>query len=229
MPKQRDGDRFFEPDTLRYLRELARNNNRDWFLKNKARYEQSVQTPALRFIDAMAACLATVSPYLRGDSRPFGGSLSRIYRDTRFAKDKSPYKTHVGIHFFHEKASKGVSLPGFFFHLAPGESRIHSGMWHPEPRELTKIRDAIVATPAAWGRVVKDGLTIEGESYSRVPRGYAPDHRYATDLRRKDFFASQKFSDAEISSATFGSDFIAACRELDPLNKFLAKAIGLPW
>jgi uncharacterized protein (TIGR02453 family) len=229
MPKQFPGARFFEPDTLRFLRELARNNNRDWFLKNKLRYEQSVQKPALHFIDAMGARLTKVSPYLRADARPFGGSLTRIYRDTRFAKDKSPYKTYLGIHFFHEMARKGVSLPGYFFHLAPGDCRIHSGMWRPESRELAKIRDAIVGSPVAWGRVVKDGLTIVGESYARVPRGYAPDDRYAADLRRKDFIASKEFSDDDISSPSFGSNFISACRELSPLNKFLANAVGVPW
>jgi uncharacterized protein (TIGR02453 family) len=229
MPKKVDADRFFEPDALRFLRDLARNNNRDWFLKNKARYEQSIQDPALRFIEVMGSRLTKVSPYLRADARPFGGSLSRIYRDTRFSKDKSPYKTHVGFHFFHETSRKGISLPGFFFHLAPGDSRLHSGMWHPEPRDQTKIRDAIVAGPAAWGRIVNDGLTIEGESYARVPRGYAPDHRYAVDLRRKDFIASKHIPDEAISSATFGSVFIAACRELNPLNKFLATALGIPW
>jgi uncharacterized protein (TIGR02453 family) len=229
MSKQESGERFFEPDAFRFLRELARNNNRDWFLKNKKRYEETVQIPALRFIDAMATRLAEISPYLRADARPFGGSLSRIYRDTRFAKDKSPYKTHIGMHFFHERARKGAHLPGFFFHLAAGESRVHSGMWHPEPRDLTKIRDAIVASPGAWGRVVNDGLTIEGESYARVPRGYEPDQRYAADLRRKDFFASKRFSDSEITNSNFGSTFIEACRTLDPLNQFRANAIGVPW
>jgi uncharacterized protein (TIGR02453 family) len=229
LSKPADHSRFFEPEALRFLQELARHNNRDWFLKNKARYERSVQNPALRFIDVMASRLTSVSPYLRADARPFGGSLTRIYRDTRFAKDKSPYKTHVGMHFSHQNARKGISLPGFFFHLAPGESHLYSGMWHPEPRELTKIRDAIVAAPAAWGRVLNGGLTIEGESYARVPRGYDPAQRYAADLRRKDFVASRAFSDQEISSRTFGPSFEAACRQLDPLNQFLAKAVGVPW
>ena len=229
MARGSSEEQFFGPDALRFLRELGRNNNRAWFQENKSRYERSVQAPALRFIEAMAPRLARISPHLVADPRPFGGSLSRIYRDTRFSKDKSPYKTHVGIHFYHERAEHGEHLPGFFFHLAPGDSTVASGIWHPEPPELTKIRDAIVGSSAAWGRVLGKGLELGGESYVRVPAGYDPTHPHADDLRRKDFFAHRSIADSAISSPTFGRIFEATCRELDPLNEFLAKAIHAPW
>jgi uncharacterized protein (TIGR02453 family) len=229
MAKATTPPRFFGPEALGFLRELARHNNREWFQKNKSRYERSVQTPALRFIEAMAPRLARISPHIVAEARPFGGSLSRIYRDTRFSKDKSPYKTHVGIHFYHDRASGEEHLPGFFFHIAPGESIVYSGIWHPPPPELTKIRDAIVASPAAWGRVVGKGLEIGGDSYVRVPAGYDPNHRFADDLRRKDFFAGRPISDSVISGPTLGPTFEATCRAIDPLNRFLAQAIGVPW
>jgi uncharacterized protein (TIGR02453 family) len=217
------------PETLPFLRELARNNNRPWFQKNKERYETDVQAPALHFIDAMGPGLARLSRYVTADARPFGGSLSRIYRDTRFSKDKSPYKTAIGIHFAHAQATREERLPGFFLHVAPGESVVYSGVWHPSPPAQTRIRNAIVASPAGWGKVLGKVGTIEGESYARVPVGYPADHRYADDLRRKDFFSGHPFSDAEVSATGFGATFERACRDLNPLNAFLATAIGVPW
>jgi uncharacterized protein (TIGR02453 family) len=221
--------RSFGPDLFRFLRELARNNNRDWFQANKTRYENSVQEPALQFIRTMAPRLGRISPHVVAEARPFGGSLSRIYRDTRFSKDKSPYKTHVGIHFSHEDAKKGDNLPGFFFHLAPGDSLVASGIWQPAPPAAKRIRDAIVASPARWAKVLPKGVRLGGESYARVPAGYDKDHPYASDLCQKDFYASLPFTDAEIAAASFGSTFEAACRRLDPLNAFLATATGVAW
>ncbi|MCI4357654.1 MAG: DUF2461 domain-containing protein [Thermoplasmata archaeon] len=221
--------RFFEPDALRFLRDLARHNDRVWFQENKARYESSIQGPALRFIEAAAPRLARLSPHLTADARPFGGSLSRIYRDTRFSKDKSPYKTHLGIHFSHDQATKDENLPGVFFHIAPGESMIATGIWHPTPPALTKIRDAIVAAPADWARAVGKGITIDGESFVKVPSGYPADHPYAVDLRRKDFYASLPVEDAVVSGPDLLTRFEATCRRLDPLNVFLAGALKIPW
>jgi uncharacterized protein (TIGR02453 family) len=223
------GGGYFGPDSIRFLRELARNNNREWFQRNKARYESAIQEPALRFISEAGARLAPFAPHLVADARPFGGSLSRIYRDTRFSKDKSPYKTHVGIHFAHEAAeARGRNLPGFFLHLAPGESMVAAGIWHPLPPDLTRIRDSIVAAPSDWGRVLARKIEIGGESYVRVPAGYPPTHRYADDLRRKDFYASRPFSDAVVTGPKFGTAFETACRGLNPLNRFLAKALQVP-
>jgi len=220
---------FFGPEAFRFLRELAKNNNRPWLLANKARYESAVQAPALRFIQAMTPRLSEFSVHIVAEARPFGGALSRVYRDTRFSKDKSPYKTHVGIHFAHEDgASSGRNLPGFFFHLAPSESMVASGIWHPVPPDLVQIRDAIVADSTGWGKVLKGQIEIGGESYVRVPAGYDAGHPYADDLRRKDFYASRPFPDAAVVSGGFASKFEAACRELNPLNQFLADALGVP-
>jgi uncharacterized protein (TIGR02453 family) len=229
MPKRSVPESCFGPETLRFLRELARNNNRVWFQQNKGRYETDVQAPSIRFIEAIGPRLARLSQHVTADARPFGGSLSRIYRDTRFSKDKSPYKTHVGIHFAHDGATKGENLPGFFFHLAPGESMVASGIWHPAPPALRKIRDAIVASPGAWSKVLGSGLTIGGESYVRVPAGYDAHDRYADDLRRKDFYSAHPIVDAEISDPAFEVNFERVCRGLNPLNQFLAGAIGVPW
>jgi uncharacterized protein (TIGR02453 family) len=229
VPKAESGGRFFGPEAFAFLRELGRNNNREWFQKNKARYESTVQDPAVRFIEAIGPRLARLSPHIVADPRPFGGSLSRIYRDTRFSKDKSPYKTHIGIHFSHASAANDRNLPGFFFHMGSGESMVASGIWHPVPADLGAIRNAIVAKPAAWGTVIAKRTGIEGESYARVPAGFDPAHRYADDLRRKDFFDSRPLSDRDVAGGSFAATFEKACRSLNPLNEFLANAIRVPW
>jgi uncharacterized protein (TIGR02453 family) len=123
MSDASDSDETFTRETFRFLRELAKNNNREWFLKNKPRYEQHVQAPSLAFVRAVGPKLGALSAHLLADARPVGGSIMRIYRDIRFSKDKSPYRTTVGIHFMHDgSASKDDHLPGYFFHLAPGDS-----------------------------------------------------------------------------------------------------------
>src|SRR3972149_11147974 len=102
-------------DFLGSLKELDKNNNREWFTKNKARYEESVQAPSLRFIRDAGTRLKAISPYLVADPKPFGGSLIRIYRDMRFSRDKSPYRTTVGLYFPHRGTmGKAPHLPGLF-------------------------------------------------------------------------------------------------------------------
>lgn len=220
----------FSPDLFRFLRELAKNNTKAWFEANKPRYEASVLGPAVEFVATVGPQLAQRTPHVAFAAKPHGGSVSRIYRDTRFSKDKSPYRTNVGIHFGHERSgSDGEHLPGFYLHLAPGESTAHSGVWHPETVALGRIRDTIVADPGGWAKVRTTSAPAGGESYARVPKGFDPDHRFAEDLRRKDFFASIEFKDAEVSSPQFPARFLAACGTLDPLNRFLAHAMGVPW
>src|SRR5262245_18610926 len=113
-------DPSFDLALFAFLSDLRQNNDRDWFAASKSRYERDCLEPALAFIEDFAVDLEAISPHFRADPRPVGGSLFRIYRDTRFAKDKTPYKTNIGIHFRHEAASNAYA-PGFYLHLAPGE------------------------------------------------------------------------------------------------------------
>ncbi len=116
---------YFTPEFFGFFRALRKNNNKEWFTANKERYEAVVQEPAVRFIRDAGARLQKITPYLVADARPFGGSLSRIYQDIRFSPDKGPYKTHIGIHFWHAKASPPEHMtPGYFLHVEPGESGV---------------------------------------------------------------------------------------------------------
>src|ERR671918_1560675 len=139
----------FGPELFAFLAELRENNDREWFAANKHRYEEHLLEPAMAFVDAFAPRLRKISPHFRADSRPSGGSLFRIYRDTRFSKDKSPYKTNLGIHFRHEQA-KDAHAPGYYLHIGPGEVCAGGGIWHPNTEAVTRIREAIVADPKRW-------------------------------------------------------------------------------
>ena len=123
----------FQPSLFRFLRTLTANNNRDWFQKNKTKYEEQLLRPCQAFIRSFQLHLKRVSPHFLADERRVGGSLMRIYRDTRFAKDKTPYKTNVGIHFRHEMG-KDVIVPAFMFISHPASVSWGPGSGTPTRR-----------------------------------------------------------------------------------------------
>jgi uncharacterized protein (TIGR02453 family) len=220
----------FTPDFFRFLRELAKNNNKTWFTANKTRYETAVRDPSFAFVRAVGPRLGTVSKHLVADPRPVGGSVMRIYRDIRFSRDKSPYKTAVGIHFPHEGTGADEEhLPGFFLHLAPGDSWVYAGMWMPEPARVLQIRKAIVARSSDWKKVHAAVHEIEGEQLKRPPPGFDPGHPWIVDLRRKGFTSGVSIKDAEVTRHDFPESFVDHCQSLDPLNRFLARAVGVAY
>ncbi len=222
--------RPFGPEFFRFLRELAKNNDRDWFSENKARYLEQVQAPSLAFVRAVGPELGALSRRLVADARPSGGSIMRVYRDVRFSKDKSPYRTTVGIHFMHERSpTTDEHLPGFFLHLAPDDSWVYAGVWQPETAPLDLIRRSIVHRAAEWKKVRASVPEIEGESLKRPPAGFAADHPLIEDLKRKGFTTGTPFKDAAVIGPGFPDRFVTACRSLDPLNRFLAKAIQVDY
>ncbi len=220
---------YFSPAFFKFLRDLAKNNNREWFARNKPRYEKFLLEPSLQFIKDAGDELKTISPYLVADPRPFGGSLFRIYRDIRFSKDKSPYKTNLAIEFWHRRGGKKVQTAGLYLHLAPRHSFAGAGIWHPDAPTLNKVRKAIVSRPEAWRKVKESGLKIEGDSLKRPPPGFDRNNPFVEDLKLKDLTAGVRFSNAQVTGPTFMEDFVQAGKKLDPLNRFLAEALGLPW
>ena len=214
---------YFDRRLFQFLTQLRRNNRRTWFLKHKAEFEELARQPSLRFITDLRMRLREISPWLVANPKPVGGSLFRIYRDVRFSKDKSPYKTHIGMHFSHASASEAVHAPGLYFHIEPGGCFLAGGVWQPDPRSLARIRDAIAWKPTEWGKA-KRGLELGGETLSRPPRGYAADYPAIEDLKRKDFVASIDVSDTQVCGPRFMTDFLRAARKMTPLLKFLSEA-----
>ena len=217
---------YFNPKLFQFLEQLRRNNRRPWFLKHKPEFEELVRQPGLRFITDVQLRLREVSTWLVADPKPNGGSLFRVYRDVRFSKDKSPYKTHVGMNFWHASATEAVHGPGLYLHLEPKGCFLAGGIWQPDPRSLARIRDAIAWRPEEW-RAAKRGLTLGGETLKRPPRGYCADHALIEDLKRKDFIASVDLSQAQVCGGKFLEDFLRTARKMRPLLKFLSEAVKL--
>ena len=217
---------YFNPKLFQFLEQLRRNNRRTWFLKHKPEFEELGRQPSLRFITDLQLRLRTVSTWLVADPKPHGGSLFRVYRDVRFSKDKKPYKTHVGMNFWHASATEAVHGPGLYLHLEPKGCFLAGGIWQPDPRSLARIRDAIAWRPDEW-RAAKRGLKLGGDTLTRPPRGYSADHALIEDLKRKDFVASIDFSQAQICSGKFLDDFLRAAKKMTPLLKFLSEAVQL--
>ena len=221
------------PALFDFLRELRANNERQWFETNKVRYQADVRDPMLAFIRAFAGPLAAISPHFRADPRPNGGSLFRIYRDTRFSKDKTPYKTNVGAHFRHE-AGKDAHAPGFYLHLEPGMCFVGCGIWHPDSSTLGKVRDAMVDQPREWTRITTSSefcrtFRLAGESLKRPPRGYDPEHPLVDDLRRKDFIVIADMDEAAALRPDALDRFAATVRSGAEFTRFLCQAVGAPF
>ena len=144
------GRRYFSSETFDFLQDLELFNERSWFQANKERYEIHVREPLLQFIEDLREPLhAAVSSHLVCDSRKVGGSMFRINRDTRFAKDKSPYKTQVAARFSHE-AGRDAHAPGLYLHLEPGNCYVGGGLWMPPSAALLALRQAMVDRPGEW-------------------------------------------------------------------------------
>ena len=225
------GTRYFTRDLFTFLGDLAAHNDRTWFKANQERYERAVREPALEFINDFAGPLAGISRHFVADSRTVGGSLFRIQRDTRFAADKTPYKTNTGMQFRHELA-KDAHAPGFYVHLEPGECFMGVGLWHPDTKTAYAIRRSIDENRAAWKRITRtppftDVFSLGGESLSRPPRGYEAEHPLIEDLKRKDFIASTRLTEDDITSDDFMEDFTANCRRAAPFMRFLCRAVGV--
>jgi uncharacterized protein (TIGR02453 family) len=223
---------MFTQSTFTFLDELAANNNRAWFEANKARYESLVREPAFEFIEAMEPSLAKFAPRFRAEPRKVGGSLMRVFRDTRFSRDKTPYKTNIGIQFRHE-LGKDIHAPGFYVHIATDECFLGVGCWHPEADELGKLRDRIAQKPDAWCAARDDKKfasqwQLWGDKLTRPPRGYDVAHPAIEDIKRKDFVALAPLSISEVTSA--GLVKLAGKRftESVPFMKFLCGALEVP-
>jgi len=224
---------YFSPRVFTFLKQLKRNNNREWFLENKERYISEVRDPMLAFIEAFGRPLDSISSFYLADPRSNGGSMFRIYRDTRFSKDKDPYKTHAAAQFRHVKG-RDVHAPGFYLHLEPGMVFAGAGLWHPDAKTANAIREAIAADPKEWKRAIggttfKRKCTLEGESLKRPPRGFDADHPLIEDLKRKDFIAATYYTEAQACSGDFLTQFSRTCRTMAPLMRFLTGALGLKW
>jgi uncharacterized protein (TIGR02453 family) len=222
---------YFSKKTFGFLRALGRNNNRTWFNDHKNEYERHVRDPYLQFIADLQTPLAKISTHYRADPKKSGGSLFRIYRDTRFANDKTPYKTWAAARFFHERRHE-MPAPSFYMHIQPGDCFAGGGIWHPESPTLKKIRDFLYDNPATWkkathGKKFREAFTFWGETLARPPRGYDASHELIEDLKRKNFAAGVEFNDAVATSSELMPTVVATFKQAAPMIDYLCAALEL--
>lgn len=222
---------LFTSNTFKFLRDLRQHNDRDWFRENKSRYEEHVRQPALELIRQIERPLAQVAPFFPAIAKPVGGSLIRIYRDTRFSKDKTPFKPNIGIHFRHE-AGKDIHSPAFYIHVEPEACFIAAGCWRPPTEALRAIRQAILQQSARWRRVrknkrINEKYSWEGERLKTAPRGIAKDHPLIEDLRRRDFIVMAQLSQTQMMAGNLPVDLTNAFAVTRPLMRFLCESVGV--
>lgn len=219
----------FGPGFFAFLRDLKRHNDRTWFADNRERYESDVEAPMLQFIGDFAPHLRRISRAYVADRRRMGGSMFRIYRDTRFSEDKSPLKTWMAARFPHEARKTVENVPAFYIHLDPKECYGGGGVYHIDTPSLTRIRQHIVEAPRDWASVLKSGVEIEGDTLKRPPKGFDPKHKYIDDLKRKQFYTLAEFTPADAVKDDFLDRFVDACERAAPLIEFLTKGLNLKW
>ncbi len=221
----------FPPDLILFLQELTLNNSREWFNRNKERYRTTVVAAVVEFIEAIGEPLYSISGSFIADPRPHGGSMFRIYRDTRFSKDKRPYKENIGCQFRHT-AGKSAHAPGFYVHIQQDQVFIGGGIWTPPTPVLNKIRTAIVDNSNDWSKIIAeidrlDGYSLEGERLKRAPRGYDQDHPLIDDIRRKSFFLMRQMDPAAIIQPEFLDETVQTFKATVPIMKFITSAMNL--
>ncbi len=221
-------------DYFKFFNELKANNNREWFNDNKPRFRESVQEPLAAFVEAMAPGLKKISKHIVADPRLNGGSVFRIYKDVRFSKDKTPYKTHGAVQFRHA-LGKDAHAPGFYVHLAPDKIFYGGGIWQPPSPALLQIREAIRDKGAAWKKATTGAAFqqrfkgVRGDQLTRPPRGFDADAPNLDDIKRKSFFAMAEAKPAASKKADFVDDVTATFKDAKPMMKFLCDALGAPF
>lgn len=203
----------FSRQTIRFYRDLARNNNKTWFEKNREVYETEVMTPARRFVAAMGKRLGRIAPRLQADPR-VNKSIFRIYRDTRFSADKSPYKTHLGVWLW-EGTGPRMECSGFYFQVEPTHVYLGVGVHRFPAWLLEPYREAVVApkTGKRLRRAVDQCLKVEqcivgGEHYKRTPRGFDPGHANAEFLKHNGLYAGVQ---VPVPNELYTNDLVDFC------------------
>jgi uncharacterized protein (TIGR02453 family) len=214
---------------LKFLKSLAKNNDRDWFEKNKSRYLEAKQG----FQDFVAALLEEMIKFDEGLAGLDAKKLPfRIYRDVRFSKDKSPYKTNMGAGF----SPKGrlIQEPGYYLHIEPGnKSFIAGGIYMPDKDNLAKIRQEIDYNSDDLRKILNhktfkkvfSGFS-DFDKLKVMPKGYPKDHPHIEWLKLKSYIVSHTFTDGEVTDKKFLKTVAAHTKAIKPLNDFIKEAIA---
>lgn len=217
-------------DTFDFLNDLSFNNNREWFLENKHRYDRSWQEMK-SFVGQIIEGLASFDPYIHKDIDP-GKCLFRIYRDVRFRKDKTPYKTWLGAGI--SVNGRKLQGPEYYIHIQPDHSFLAVGYWRPEKEHLAAIRQEIDYQGEDWENMLLQLHTQAGEkvvpdredTLKRPPAGFSADHPQIQYLKLKSFTLSRELTDLELMGPRALSYVLQHYQEMLPFKNFIHRAIG---
>lgn len=209
--------------TLKFLKEIKVNNNRPWFEKNKDRYLAMHQ-------DMIAYAQAFIDEFGKTDKLvPMTGkkSLFRIYRDVRFSKDKSPYKSYMSGRF---KRDTDWLRGGYYYHIEPGNSLLATGFWNPNPADMKLIRENIAQDDKPLRKIlklqkVKDTFTFEGNQVKTAPKGYSKDHPAIDLLRYKQFVLVRNFKDKEVLDKNFVKECVKTFKAARPFLNYMSEIL----
>ncbi len=213
----------FNSHTLRFLRALKRNNDREWFKAHKDEYDACVRGPMVDVVTRLASDFQRFAPELIASPKT---SLYRIYRDTRFSDNKAPLKTHVAAGFPWRGLPRHEGA-GLYFEVAAGWVWAGGGMWAPQPMQLQRVREHIADTYPEIRRLSHASTfkravgVLEGDRLTRVPRGFSKDHPAAEYLKHRRFVAGREFPATLATSAEFYPTLLRTFRTLMPLVRFL--------
>lgn len=218
---------MIKTETFVFLKNLVENNNRDWFLENKTEYEQAREN-VIGFAQQLLQSLSKTDPQVNTDIDP-KKCVMRIYRDIRFSKDKTPYKSNFGINF---KTGSGNAEIGYYMHIQPGSSFVGGGYWMPSADHLKAIRQEIDYNGSALNAIVTGAsFTHDFSAFDQQdqlknnPKGYETGHPYINLLKLKSFVALHQLSDKELMDKAAVQNVVKYLVKIQPLNNFLNQAL----
>jgi uncharacterized protein (TIGR02453 family) len=217
----------FPPESLRFLRSLKRNNRREWFQPRKHLYEQHLKTPMLDLVGAINGELKKFAPEYVTEPKK---ALFRIYRDTRFSADKTPYKTHIAAGFARRDAER-LGTGGFYFSISQETIEIAGGLWHPERDVLLVVRNHIAERHEELRRILADKKArklvgeLRGDTLSRSPKGFDPGHPAAELIRMKDWIFEVKLDAEMATTPELFAAVLERFRAMAPLVEYLNRPL----
>lgn len=218
---------MLQPSTLKFLKELKKNNNKPWFDANRKKYEEA-KVDFISFVDNTIAAITKFDPSVSGIKAK--ECIFRINRDIRFSKDKSPYKSNMGAYI--NPGGKKINTPGYYFHCEPGQSFAAGGLYLPVPEDLAKVRQEIDYNFDEWKKIVNDKIfkkyftKVDGiEVLSRPPKGYAEDNPAIDYLKMKSFIVSRPLTDAELTGKSLVKEVTKTFSTMKPMLDYLNHAL----
>lgn len=210
-----------EATTIKFLKDITKNNNRDWFLAHKAQYESALQN--------IKDLSEDVKKNLNKKDLIEEAKVFRIYKDVRFSKDKTPYKNHFGVHF---KRATAQRRGGYYMHIEPGGSFVGGGFWEPNPEDLKRIRDEFAFDDKPIRKIIKAATFVkyfgqlEGDELKTAPSGYDRNHPAIDLIRKKQFTVMRKFSDKEVADPGFPKEVLKTFEAMRPFFDYMSEVLS---